>query len=220
MGWQDRDYASNRSRPVPGGGYSVPRVPGMSRWSIVTVLIVVNVGVHLLRPMAPTATLPLAIPVRDPMNPTQAVWVKEDVREDAPFALGAMHTERVLHGQVWRLFPSQYLHASPGITHLLLNMLGLYFFGPALERRWGAKKFFTIYTLGGLVGNVLLMILGLIGWINPYRPAVGASGCILGLLGACAVLFPHAEVLIYFLFPVKIRTAAWLLGGVYVYNIW
>jgi len=38
-------------------------------------------------------------------------------------------------------------------------------------------------------------------------PMVGASGAILGMLAACAILFPHFVVFI-FLFPVPIRVAA------------
>ncbi|MHC4610717.1 MAG: hypothetical protein ACYS7M_10270, partial [Planctomycetota bacterium] len=45
-------------------------------------------------------------------------------------------------------------------------------------------------------------------------------GCILGMLGICAVLFPHAEVYVYFLFPVKIRTVAIVLALGYAYKIW
>jgi hypothetical protein len=60
----------------------------------------------------------------------------------------------------------------------------------------------------------------LIGWINPNVPAVGASGCILGLLGAAAVMFPHAEVYVYMLLPIKIRTAAIIFGLMYVYNVY
>jgi hypothetical protein len=54
----------------------------------------------------------------------------------------------------------------------------------------------------------------------PVAPAVGASGCILGLLGAAAVRYPHAEVWIYFLFPIKIRTAALIFGGLYLLNLY
>src|SRR4030042_4096351 len=43
---------------------------------------------------------------------------------------------------------------------------------------------------------------------------VGASGSILGMLAACAILFPHFVVFI-FIFPVPIRIAAIGLTGVY-----
>ncbi len=213
MTWQDRDYA--RPVPPPHMGRSVG---GPRTWSLVTTLIVINVGVYLVRGWAPSATYPALVAARDRTDPRHVVVVEQRVAADAPFALGAMHTERVLHGQVWRLITSQYLHANG--MHVFLNMLGLYFFGPPLERGWGRKTFFAVYTLAGLCGNLLLLALGVIGWINPYLPAVGASGCILGLLGACAVLFPHAEVWVYMLFPLKIRTAALIMAAGFVYNMW
>jgi membrane associated rhomboid family serine protease len=46
------------------------------------------------------------------------------------------------------------------------------------------------------------------------QTAVGASGCIYGLLGIVAVLFPKAELYIYFLPPIRIRSAAIILGAI------
>jgi len=193
MGWQDRDYAQESDAGYGGGR---PWSRGRSALSLVTSLIAVNVGIFLVGALA------------GPGSPVQRLV----------YGWGVMSTQLVLHGQVWRLITSQYLHAST--THLLFNMLGLYFFGQPLERVWGPKKLFVIYTLSGLAGNLLLMLIGVMGWIDPGTPALGASGCVLGLLGLCAVLFPHAEVLVYFLFPVRIRTAAIVLALGYAYNIW
>ena len=198
MGWQDRDYAREPAPRSQWRGSVRSRGGGSRSRSIVTILIAINVGVFILGGLLSPRVFP---PRPDPL-----------------FYWGAMSTELVLHGQIWRLFSSQYLHA--GTTHILLNMLGLYFFGRPVERIWGRKKFFAVYTIAGLAGNVFLMLIGLIGWIDPALPAVGASGCILGLLGICAVLFPHAEVYVYFLFPVKIRTVAIVLALGYAYKIW
>jgi len=93
-------------------------------------------------------------------------------------------------------------------------MIGLHFLGRPLERMWSTRKFFTIYTLCGLIGNVFYTILGVYGVIHPEMPAVGASGSIYGLLGIVAVLFPTATVYVYFLFPIRIRTAALIFGGI------
>ena len=81
-------------------------------------------------------------------------------------------------------------------------------------RLWSRQRLFAIYTLCGLCGNVFYTILGSRGVIDPEMPAVGASGCIYGLLGIAAVLFPTATVYVYFLFPIKIRTAAIVFGGI------
>jgi membrane associated rhomboid family serine protease len=128
-----------------------------------------------------------------------------------------MISTKVLHGQVWRLITSQYLH-SPQLTHLLFNMLGLFLLGQELERAWGPKKFLGVYTTAGVCGNLLLMAAGIVGWIPATTPALGASGSVLGLLGAAAVLFPEAEIFIYFMF-IRIRTAAVLYAIMYLYNI-
>jgi len=84
---------------------------------------------------------------------------------------------------------------------------------------WSPGKFFTIYTICGLCGNVFYTILGARGVIDPQTPAVGASGSIYGLLGIVAVLFPTATVYVYFLFPIRIRTAAFIFGGIALLSI-
>jgi membrane associated rhomboid family serine protease len=216
MGWQERDYARE-----PAGVYrgAFGRRSGGPWGSIVTKLLVANIVVYVLCYVIVTPLSPL---IRGgPQRSNGFVWTPAGPRPAYEYqpGYGEMITSKVLHGQVWRLFTSQYLH-SPRMEHILFNMFGLYFLGQALERVWSRRKFFAIYTIAGVCGNLLLMVAGLVGWISPNVPAVGASGCILGLLGAAAVLFPSAEVYIYFLIPIKIRTAALLFAGMYAFNIY
>lgn len=160
--------------------------------SIVTTLIAVNVAVYV-------------------------IGMFGEVGSSLTYGIGMLQGDAVLRGQVWRLFTAQYLHA--GLGHLFVNMLVLHFLGRPLEQLWSARKFFTIYTLSGLAGNVFFTLLAWQGVIDPSMPAVGASGCIFGLLGIVAVLFPHATVYVYFLFPIKIRTAAVIFGGIALLTI-
>jgi hypothetical protein len=102
---------------------------------------------------------------------------------------------------------------------VFFNMLGLYFLGPPLEQLWGRRQFFLVYTIGGTAGNVLFTLAGLFDFINPLVVGLGASGSILTLLGAAAVLFPDARVYVYFLLPLRIRTAAVLYGLWYIINV-
>lgn len=198
MGWQDRDYARPHDASRGGGPASVfgGRQSRYAPRSVVKLLIFINVGVFIL--CALTA------------------GPRHDVRESALFAWGAMHRAWVMDGQIWRLVTSDYLHW--GVTHLLWNMLGLWFLGRPLEQVWGARKFFAVYTIAGILGSLFYMLLTFYWFADGI--AAGASGCVLGLLGACAILFPNAEVWIYFLFPVKIRTLAIVLGAWYALNIW
>ncbi len=185
MSWQDRDYARVTPRPSPFGGHRRTQLFG---GSIVTTLITVNVVIFLLGWLS----RPLG------------VWF---------FEQGALQGWAVLHGDIWRLITAQYLHI--GTMHVLFNMIGLHFLGRPLERGWSPRKFFTIYTLCGISGNLFFVFLAWRGVIDIRTPAVGASGCVLGLLGIVAVRFPSA--MLYFFpipFPVRIRTAAMIFAGI------
>jgi len=200
MGWQDRDYAHtpSRGRPVWGGrgGSFLGRHEGLGGGTIVSKLIWINIGVFVA---------------------CSLTGGRHGVPDSPLTGLMALHTPSVLHGQIWRIFTAQFLHWSFG--HILMNMIGLYFLGRPLERDWGSKRFLWVYMIAGTLGNLFYIALTLIGWLSMEGVAAGASGCILGLLGAAAVRYPHAEVLIYFLFPIKIRTAALIFAGLYVLNL-
>ena len=117
--------------------------------------------------------------------------------------------------QLWRLVTYQFLHG--GVLHILLNMLGLFFLGPTLERYWGSRKFLIFYLSCGVAGGLFYLLLVAIGFLQAL-PMVGASGAILGMLAACAILFPHFVVFI-FLFPVPIRVAAIAFTAIYLITL-
>lgn len=117
--------------------------------------------------------------------------------------------------QLWRLIGYQFLHAD--IMHLLFNMLGLYFLGNTLEKFWGTKKFLTFYLGCGVAGGLCFFLFTSLKFLK-ISFLVGASGAVLGLLGACAILFPQFVVFI-FVFPVPIRKAAVLFLIIYLLNI-
>ena len=114
--------------------------------------------------------------------------------------------------QWWRLVTYQFLHG--GMPHIFFNMLGLFFLGPTLERYWSSKRFLIFYLSCGVAGGLFYLLLVIIGFL-PALPMVGASGAILGMLAACAILFPHFVVFI-FLFPVPIRVAAITFTAIYL----
>jgi membrane associated rhomboid family serine protease len=134
------------------------------------------------------------------------------------YRLMLMRSDLVAHGQVWRLFTFTYLHDQGSLGHLFFNMLGLYFLGMYLERHLGPRRFFAFYTIGGFVAVALYLLVTLAGWLDPRIALVGASGGVLAVLGACAVLFPGIQ-LILILFPVPIRTAALIFGVFYAFNL-
>ena len=110
--------------------------------------------------------------------------------------------DMVLRGAIWQPFTYMFLHAD--LSHLFWNMLGLYFFGPDVERVLGTRQFFRFYVLCGALGVFASILPALVGL--PSGPIVGASGATLGVLVACAVAYPEKEA--FFLplpFPLNIR---------------
>lgn len=98
----------------------------------------------------------------------------------------------VAQGEYWRLLTALFLHG--GFAHLLFNVFALYVLGPPLERAIGTVRFAVCYLISGLAssaGVVGLMVLGFV----QVAELVGASGCIMGIVGAWAgFLLRHRHV--------------------------
>lgn len=98
----------------------------------------------------------------------------------------------------WTLVTNLFIHAS--MWHILGNMITLYFFGGFLFRLIGTKKFLLVYFGGGILGNILYLLLA----PSPYSIAVGASGAIFALAGVLVVMMPNLRVLVYFIVPMPL----------------
>jgi len=57
------------------------------------------------------------------------------------------------YNQIWRFVTAIFLHGS--ITHLLYNMFALFFFGIALEKLIGSKRFLLVYFGSGIIANII-----------------------------------------------------------------
>jgi len=203
MSWRDRPYAGDRGggwHQGQGMGFSLPKPT-----RVVTCLLVINIGIFVL--------VALSEGLRGVVYYYGMMANRETVTSGGRVLTGG----GVLTGQVWRLVTYQYLHDTRSAIHLLFNMLGLYFLGPPLERRWGGRTFFGFYTLCGVAGAVFYTLLTLIGFLDE-GVMVGASGSVLGLLAGCAVLTPEMMIILVF-FPVPIRFAAVLFVVLYVLNL-
>ncbi len=128
------------------------------------------------------------------------------------FQLDAISLPRAL--QLWRLITYQFLHG--GFWHVALNMWALWMFGPILENNWSSRRFLPFYLGCGVAGALFYFFLVFVRFL-PAGEMVGASGAILGIFAACAILFPSMRL---FLFPlpisIPIRTAAVAFTAIYI----
>ncbi len=116
-----------------------------------------------------------------------------DTRDDF-IAAWAFNADRILNAGEWRRTLS-YLFVHGNSLHLLMNMAGLWALGPFVERAFGRLRFVLVYLAAGCAGSLVYLVI--YQWSGRFsgRPAedlVGASGCIMGLLGATAAVMLRA----------------------------
>jgi rhomboid protease GluP len=98
--------------------------------------------------------------------------------------LGALEPFAVrFRGEYWRMLASLFLHYGP--LHLLFNLYALFVIGPGLERIIGPVRFATYYLVAGLGSSTGVLLLGLRD-LSRSEQLVGASGCVLGIVGVWA----------------------------------
>lgn len=83
-------------------------------------------------------------------------------------------------GQWWRVFTAPLLHAN--LDHLIGNAIVFAIIGVMLEPKIGSRWFAGLFTVGGIGGALASVILN-----EPGIPGVGASGAIMGVLGAAFI---------------------------------
>ena len=102
----------------------------------------------------------------------------------------------------WTLVTYTFLHDPGGLSHILFNMLALYFFGPRLEDRLGGRHFLALYFVSGIAGGLLSLA------FSPYNAIIGASGAIFGVMLGYATFWPRDQVWIWGILPLEAR---WLI---------
>ncbi|PSB03310.1 rhomboid family intramembrane serine protease [Merismopedia glauca] len=105
--------------------------------------------------------------------------------EETLYRLGALVPSVVWEGEWWRLLSAAFLHY--GILHLSMNMLGLYFLGAYVESTLGIGRYLISYFFSG-IGSMLVVTLVAIFTNAPPQITVGASGAIMGMVGALAAI--------------------------------
>lgn len=135
------------------------------------------------------------------------LWIATSVRPEL-FIPWLGLSKLTFASQPWTIVTNMFVHAPfPRLGHILANMFTLFFFGNFLTRLMGEKRFFTIYFGGGLLGNILYLMMSPL-----FSIAFGASGAVFAVAGALAFLRPKQTV---FIFPIPAPIPLWIavVGG-------
>ena len=104
----------------------------------------------------------------------------------------------ILH-RPWTIITYMFVHDPNSFTHILFNMIGLYFFGPRVEEFLGGQRFITLYLLSGISGGLLSIL------FTPMSFIIGASGAVFGVQLAFAKFWPRAIFNIWGIIPIEAR---------------
>lgn len=98
------------------------------------------------------------------------------------FEFGGMYGEAVRQdpSQLWRLISPIFVHI--GWEHFLFNSITLIGLGYQLEGLFGPRRFFLLYMLSGMMGNLFVL------FFTPGVVGAGASTSLFGLFAAMALL--------------------------------
>lgn len=120
------------------------------------------------------------------------------------------------HKEYYRFMSNMLVHSD--FTHLIFNMISLFFLGEALEyfffRDYGITigeiHFLSVYIFGGLASNFYAYVKH---QDNPNYRAVGASGAVSAVIFAAILWYPQMELMLFFI-PIPIP--AYLFGPIYL----
>jgi hypothetical protein len=135
-----------------------------------------------------------------------AVWLLSNVN---PLLVNQLRLvpELVLRGEIWRLITFVTIPPTFNPLWVIITLYLYYLIGTSLENEWGTFKFNLYYFTGIFAAIIGVFISG--GYATSFYLN-------LSLFLAFARLFPNFELLLFFIFPVKIKYIAlikWLFFG-------
>lgn len=145
-------------------------------------------------------------------------YIIQIVQPEAVYAIN-LNPEKIMQGQVWRIL-SWILMPPDGYSIFIIITLMFYFhIGRTLENAWGDFRY-TLYIVSGIVftdigviGTYLAMKLAgqaeLASFYAEYSNTSTYYLC-MSMFLAYAFMFPHMQVLLYFIIPIKVKWLGYL----------
>ncbi|PAY21411.1 rhomboid family intramembrane serine protease [Rhodopirellula sp. SM50] len=189
MGLYERDYGREDESPWDRHLRSQSPMPK----SMTIILVIITVAVFLVDVFT-----------------AKAVGQDETVSRLMPWF--GCYKKTLLQPWMWHQFLSYgFLHSLETPFHVGFNMFGLFIFGRSVEERMGRYEFLRVYLvsmfLGGIAGCLTYWVMGV-----PSGVVIGASGAVSAVTILFACYYPHANILLMFVFPVK----AWVVAVFFV----
>jgi membrane associated rhomboid family serine protease len=118
---------------------------------------------------------------------------------------GLSHNGLLNEFKLWQVFTYMFLHG--GFMHIFFNLFALWMFSGDLENEWGSAAFLRYYLVSGVGAGVCIAMMNYFMYVKSGVSPVtlGASGAVYAILLAYGMTWPNRQVLLYFVFPVKMK---------------
>lgn len=163
-------------------GFNNPQ--GRQPLSIVAKIIIVTVGVYLL----------------------QVLTLQSGAARSPVFDWLALERDLLFSsGQVWRLLTYAFCHSEAQLTHIICNMLGLFFLGRIVARTLGEREFLAVYLASAVFAGIV-QVSSMAIWRSPGPDwTIGASGAVCAVFVLFAMHYPKMKLYIFGLVPIQAR---------------
>ncbi|HQY63384.1 MAG: rhomboid family intramembrane serine protease [Myxococcales bacterium] len=176
-----------------------------------------QLGIALPRPGKALRAMLVVLAAMSVVSALVVHWIPGPPRGVELFGLLTFDAgQRAFYMEPWRIVTSGLLTSPIGISHTLFTLLGLYFLGADLERRWGGARLLRLLLIAVVTGNLLAWGLA---QVFPSS-AVLRGDALFGpeaALVATAVAWgrenPTAQIRLFFFLPVTGTRLIWVTLG-------
>ncbi|KAK4054555.1 hypothetical protein OIV83_001049 [Microbotryomycetes sp. JL201] len=121
----------------------------------------------------------------------------------------------IQNGRLWTILTCCFSHE--GTSHILMNLLSLFFMAPPVMAVLGNSGFLALYLFAGAISSCVSLVASKLSHSSPFYQSHGASGAVYGTLACFATMFPTTTFLLFFVVPVP----AWLcVGGIFAWDLY
>ncbi|MCD4781937.1 MAG: rhomboid family intramembrane serine protease [Candidatus Omnitrophica bacterium] len=117
-----------------------------------------------------------------------------------------LYPGNLLSGKMWCLLSSGFIHFE--LSHLLVNMLGVFIFANVVEKHLGALQTIFVY-LTSLIISMLFATVIYTFVLQKNTAIIGASGAVMGLLAAAMLLDPF-RITYEMIIPLPVMVKGWM----------
>ncbi|MBM4342942.1 MAG: rhomboid family intramembrane serine protease [Deltaproteobacteria bacterium] len=115
----------------------------------------------------------------------------------------SLSLDNLVAGKAWTAWTYALLHDLDGISHVLFNLLGLYFFGVPVAQSHRRRQWWTLVGIAAAAGGLAQVAVGAL--LGDSGPVVGISAVTMALLTVFTMQRPDADIYLFFALRVPAR---------------